>query len=192
MEEGHLLRIRPLDVEPPVGARHEGGVVQRSRNAGGLAVVADQQHVPEIRERRPDSGDLPPVQGLRGDEHTSLAGRHADANRLGAERGEHRAEHAAALECAERGDVELGNAAGQGVDALARAHAERAQDIGEAARQLGEAVIGIVDGLAALAEPPQRHVPAVTVSHVTVDRLMGNVQPSPARQPVEGPARALP
>ncbi len=39
----------------------------------------------------------------------------------------------------QRGDIELGNASGQGVDTLARAHAERAQDVGEAARQLGEA-----------------------------------------------------
>ena len=97
-------------------------------------------------------------------EHARLAGRHPDPDGLGTERREHRAEHAAVLQRTERRDVQLRDAPGQRVDAVARADPERSQDVGEAGGQLRKARIGVVRGLAALAEPSQRGAPAARVT----------------------------
>ena len=91
---------------------------------------------------------LAPVERLRRHQHPGLTDRQARADRLGSERGEQRAEDAAVLERPERGDVELRNASGQGEHAVTTPHAETAEHVREAARQLARARVGVVADLA--------------------------------------------
>ena len=68
----------------------------------------------------------------RGDQHPRIAYRHARANRLGTESRKQGADHAAVFPGAQCRNVKLGNAAGEDVDAFARAYSQSPQHVGEA------------------------------------------------------------
>ena len=70
-------------------------------------------------------------------------------------------------------------------DALAAADAELAQHVREPRRQPREVGVGQVAAPAALREPAERDALAAASRHVAVDRLVRDVEPAAAGQPVE-------
>ena len=136
--------------------------------------------------------DLARVERGARDQHPCVAAREARADRLGSERGEERAEHAAVLQRAERRHVQLGNPPGQREDAVALAHAELAQRVREAARELGELGVADVARRALAAQEAQRGAARARPVRVPVHRLVRDVQAAARGQTVQRGARLLP
>ena len=114
------------------------------------------------------------------------------SDRLGSEGGEQRCEHGLGLQHTERGDVEVGNAAGQGGDPCPSATSESLENVGESVGPLGQLAVGEIDRVAPAGEPTQRHLVAVTGAPMPVDRLMSDVDPGIVWQPVETLPRLVP
>jgi hypothetical protein len=141
---------------------------------------------------RADRHDLLLVERGGRHQHLRRADRHARADRLGAEGREQGAEHRARLPGAERGEVELGDAPGQRVHAVACPHAEGLQHVREpvgGGRELGEREVAPRAGLA---EPADGDALAQCTRAVPVDRLVRDIEAPAARQPVEQPPRRVP
>jgi hypothetical protein len=130
VQQRRVLRSGRGDLLDRLGPLHQVGQVE---GAGlGAAVGVDKQDVPEVGQVGAHRGDLLAVQGSRGEQHPPLAEAQPLGHRLGAERGEERAEHAAVLERPEHADEQVGAPAEEGEDALAAADAERPQHTREA------------------------------------------------------------
>ena len=132
--------------------------------AGDLAPVTDQQHVREPGQARSrSSADLAAVQRRRRHQHPRVAETQSLLDRLGSERREQRAEHAAVLERAERRDVQLRDPTGEHEHPLAAPHAELLEHVGEAvglSPELGVGELGRTcawPGTAARPCPPADH-----------------------------------
>ncbi len=175
-----------------VGRRdQQPAVILGAGDTRGRALLADEDDVLEVRKRVEEGCHLPAVQSLGRDEDLGPADREAGANRLRAERREEGGEHAAVLEGSERGDVQLGNSAGERADDVTRADPEGVEGVREAIRehvQVGEREVA--DG-ALLAEPAECQLVSAARGHVAVDGFVSDVETS-ARQAVQALAGARP
>jgi hypothetical protein len=155
----------------------------RSR-AKALRRSVDEQHVSQVGQPLADRRDLPPVQGLRGHQDLRAAERESLADRFRAEGREERAGDGAVLQRAEDHAVQLGHAAGERDDPVARFHPEPGERIGEPARRLLQIPIGELPSLAAASEPADGGAVTVRALGVAVDALVRDVQPA-GRQAIE-------
>lgn len=192
VQERHILRLSRRDRELFCSALHQRSERVRARgSAHGVAV--DQQNVLEPRQGGAPLGNpAPGVQRRRGHQHPAIADGEALLERLRPERGEEGAHDAGVLQRAECGDIELGHAAAQDEDALALTHVQPAQHVGEAIAEAAEVVVRKIARPTVLAEPAQREVRGTSAARMAIDRLVGDVEPAPAGQSVERPARRGP
>ena len=137
-------------------------------------------------------GDLAPIEVGRRDQHAGAADGDARRERFGTEGGEQRRHDAAVLQRAEHRDIEFGDAAEQHIDALAGLNAERSQSVREAVGRDGEIAVGDVARRPRLADPSQGDPIFQRSDRVTVDRLMGDVQPGAARETAKALASRIP
>ncbi len=135
--------------------------------SGASAVVpggtagADDEDVLEPRQLITDRSDLPLVERRGRDEHARLADRHAGTQRLGTEGGEERAQDGLRLPRAKGRDVELRDAPGEHVNAVALPDAQPAKHVGEAVRRAREIAEGEIARRPVQPEPADRDlVPA--------------------------------
>ena len=154
------------------------------------AVLVDQHDVAESGQRRPDRGDLAPVERARGDEHAGVAERQALADRLRPEGAEQRAGHGAVLQGAEHRRVQLRDAAGEHEHALAALDAEVGEHVGEPAGAVGQVGIGQLEALAPATSPANGCAVGV-LTRMAVDALVGDVQ-RPARQALQRASGLIP
>ena len=97
------------------------------------------------------------------------------------ERRKQRTEDTAIFQRAQRGDVELGNPAGESEDPVALADAEAAQHIGEAIGEPLQIAVAKIARLPLFAEPAQSEMIAPGTFRVTVNAFIGDVQPPTRR-----------
>jgi hypothetical protein len=128
--------------------------------------------------------DLPAIKRLGGDESLSIADCHARLNRLRSERGKKRREHASIFERAKGVDVKLRYAAEQREDSIPLGHVALGKDIGKPIHCRSERGVAEVSDSIVAPDPAQGEPVAATGSDVSVDRLVGDIEPA-ARQLVE-------
>ena len=179
------------DLEVVAAASQEGS----ERLGSGRDVVAVSvyhEHVGEAGELVTDGQHPPPVQRRGRDQHPGVTQRHPLSHGLGSERGEERREHGARLPRADRGVVQLGNAAEQQEHGLAPPHAQLTERVGEAVRRAAQ--LGVGDGATApvAPQPPQRLLIAPTAEDVSIDHLVRDVEAPAAREAAELGPRPVP
>ena len=155
VQERRVLGVGGSDLEAVAGAGQEPVVVLRAGDGRRLAVVADQEDVLQAGQRGPERRHLPLVEPGGGHQDAGPTDREAGPDGLGAEGREERTEDASLLERAESRHVELGDAAGQGIDAVAFRHAKAGQGAGKAVREVLQAAVREVLDLPVLPEPPE-------------------------------------
>jgi hypothetical protein len=94
VQKRHVLRIGRRDLKVFVGISHQRAPVERARNACRLPVLTHENHVIEACQLLTHVRDLAPVQAFGRDQHLTFADTEPCLDRLWAERGEQRAEHA--------------------------------------------------------------------------------------------------
>ncbi len=106
-------------------------------------------------------------------------------DRLGAERGEQRAEDRGVLERAERDDEDVEPATEQREHRLAGSHAEVVEHVGEGRTAVREVAVGGGADRLVRRHEPHRYLVSGAVEHVPVDRLVSDVEPPTAGKAVE-------
>ena len=134
VQQRGFLWIGRLDAELRARLGQQPGEIERARDFAVVIARSRQQYVAQAGQQVEDGDDFSLVKQRRRDQHPCIAERHARADRLGAEGGEHGAHHAAVLPRTQGRDVKLGNAAGEHIDALAGADSEFPQHVGETIR----------------------------------------------------------
>ena len=179
MHDGVVVARRGEGAELVRGLVHQDVVVEVAlgERLGGAPVLVDDDDVLQVRELREYLRDLLPQVGL-GDEHPCAAVLHAVAHGVGAERGEERADDASRLERSEDGEVDLRYALHEGEDSGALLDAERIEDVGELVGLAAHVVVGVGLLLTVLALPEHGGLVGVAVDDVTVDGLVGEVEPA--------------
>ena len=191
VQQRHVLRVGGRDLVRVVRPRHQ--VVQVLGAGDRLpARGADQQDVLEVGQLVAHRGDPAPVERLGGHEHPPVAQRQPLPDRLGAEGGEQRRDDGAVLECAEHGDVQRGDAPGEGEDTVARPDTEAGQDVGEPVGLPAQVAVGHLLHAAGVVHEAQGDVLGPTVACVAVDGLVRDVEPPTPGQPVEQGPRGAP
>ena len=152
---GGISNPDPLDGEQLGGGRATG---HRAIGTGGRSRVdpSNSSTCSSCGELLADRGHLPAVERLGRHQHPPVAPAQALADRLGAERGEQRTEHAAVLQGAERGHVQLQGAVGQHEDAVASFDAEGGEAGGEPVGEVLQLPVGHLGGGTVAAEQAQR------------------------------------
>ena len=161
---------------------------RRARRLGS----SHQQHVAQLGELVTNPRHLAAVQDRGGHEHPTATDVEALANRLGTERREERAHDTAMLESSQRDDVEVLRARHQGEDPFTGLHAERGEHVREPVRALVQFGVGDVDAPPVSVQTTQCHVIATSARGVTDHGLVGDVEPSTTRQPVERSSGRVP
>ena len=183
VQQRHVLGRRPLHLERVRSARHQRREVVRALDLRRAAVVADQQHVLEARQRVHDRRDLAPVQRLGRHEHPPFADCEARADRLGAERGEQRRDHRPVLERAERRHVEFRNAPAQDEQPVALADAQAAQHVAEAVGLLRQLGIREIAPHPRAADEPEGDAIAAMRGDMPVNRRVADVDAAAGKLP---------
>ena len=142
------VRALRLDKCPPVE--------RARRHFRGVIFVGHQDDVVELRQLRADRRHLAAIQCLCRHQHAAVANRQPRRDRFRSERGEQRRDDALRLQGAEHRDVEFGNAPGQHEHAVAFAHAETAQGVGEAVGCRFQVAVGEGALAAGPPDPAQR------------------------------------
>ena len=154
----------------------------RARLEHGAGPGPDEEDVLEVLEVAADLRDLPAVELGRRDEHPRPAEAEPLVDRVRAEGGEEGREHARVLQGPEQGDVLVLGAAEQRHHPVALADAEVLQDVREPAAGRAELGVGDVGDGALGRDAAQGGPVAVALVDVAVDRLVGDVEPSPVRE----------
>ena len=128
--------------------------------------------------------DLPAVKRFGGEESLGIADCHPGLDRFRSERRKKRREHASIFERAEGGDVKLRYATEQREDPIPLGHAALGKDVGKPIHCRAERGVAELSDSVVAPNPAQGEPVAATGSHVSVDRLVRDVEP-PARQSVE-------
>jgi hypothetical protein len=157
----------------------------------GVPVFGQEDHVLQPWQTLTERGDLLRVELGRGDQHAALPETQPRLDGLRAEGAEERTEHRSVTKGPQRGDVELRDAAREDEHAIARAHPERREGVGEAGGLPLEVGVRQVAALAFLAEPAQRDLSGPRPARVSRDGFERDVEP-PLPQTVEPPARLGP
>ena len=189
MQQRHVFGTCPYRTECIRGGRQGAGEIHRTgwRGAGAIGekyvIKAGKLFAPRLH--------LAAIKRFGGDERLGIADAHAGLDRLGSERRKQGREHAAVLERAKRGDVELGRPAEQRKNAISLADPALGKDVGEPVRRSSQRGIAEIANAFVAADPAQRKLVAAAAQDMSVKRLMGDIEPA-AGQSVEQRASLRP
>src|SRR6185295_17932256 len=171
-----IAALRPRDV-PAEAAVDEYGLHRGALRDG---LIGDLLHL----------HDLPaPLEAVGGDERLGLAVRQARGHRAGAEAGEARRINRADLHDGQRRDGRLRRHRQEDADAVALAHAQRLERVGQPVHLGGQLRVRERAALAVVALPDDRGLGAAAGIHVAVHAVVGEVQAAAGkpRRPLDAP-----
>ena len=189
VQQGHVLGGCRHDLEGLRCRRHRRGEVHRAGWRTPRAV--GEKDVPQAGQLLAPGLDFAPVQGFRSDQALGVPDRHARLDRLRAEGREQGAEDAAVLQRAESREVELRHPPEQREHPVALGDAQLPQQVGKPVGMRTQGRVGEIAHLIVTPDPPHGEHVAAAGGDMTVDRLMGNVEPATG-QAVQQPPRLRP
>ncbi len=195
VEQGHVGGVGRGNLVDGIGLLEQGGQIEgvrRERRSARRIVTGGDQHVEQIRQVGSDLGHLAAVQRLGGDQDTPPTQVKALSDGRGPEGGEQRAQDAAVLQGSDDRHIEVRHAGEQHVDPGPGGHTQPVEGVREPARALGQLAVGQVAALPLAIHASQGDMVAAGPGRVAVHRLVGDVEPTAVREPVERLARPIP
>ncbi len=106
VEQRRILRIGRSDLVLVAGGGEQLLEIEHGRIVEGICSAPGDQHMIELGQLGPDTGDLAPVRQRRGHQDSDVSDLHSHRDRFGTERREQRGEDGSSLQRAECCDVE--------------------------------------------------------------------------------------
>ncbi|HCQ63648.1 MAG TPA: GNAT family N-acetyltransferase [Rhodobacteraceae bacterium] len=191
MQERHVFGVGRRDLEIRAGRSQKRAQIVGAGDIHRGLRRPDDEDALEVRQRLAERFDLAPVEAFGGDERFRRADDQALSDRLEVEGGKQRAEDAPGLQRSEGGDIEFRDAAREREDAVARTDPAGAENVGEAVGLGPQIGVAQIADRPAFRDPADGRRPGERAIAMPVHRLVGDIQLSAARQPVElRPCRA--
>ena len=191
VQERHVFGVGRRDLEIRAGRSQKRAQIVGAGDIHRGLRRPDDEDALEVRQRLAEQLDLAPVEAFGGDERFRRADDQALSDRLEVEGGKQRAEDAPGLQRSEGGDIEFRDAAREREDAVARTDPAGAENVGEAVGLGPQIGVAQIADRPAFRDPADGRRPGERAIAMPVHRLVGDIQLSAARQPVElRPCRA--